>query len=141
MKAAFQLWSLLISKICDIINHTSSLRTRVCFGYQMIHTNPAVVHALVKQSPTNKPTHAHRPSRVECDHVHKLQILGAPGWLSQLSMTLDFDSCHNQGGHRIKPQMGLSTQWGVCWRFSLSPFPAAPPYCILSISLSLFARS
>ena len=41
--------------------------------------------------------------------IVKSHLLGAPGWLSWLSVTLDFGSGHNLTVHDIEPLIGLCT--------------------------------
>ena len=64
--------------------------------------------------------------------------LGAPGWLSWLTVQLWLS--HELTVHEFQPHVGLcvdSSEPGACFRFCVSPSLSAPPPFVLSLSLSL----
>ena len=70
--------------------------------------------------------------------ILKNDILGAPGWLSRLSV-LDFGSGHDLAVHEFEPRVGFcadALEPGACFGFCVS-LPLCPsPAHALSLSVS-----
>ena len=63
-----------------------------------------------------------------------LQCLEAPGWLSWLSIQLEFGSGHDPRAVGSSPAIELCNEFGACLRLSLSPSAPLSPACSLSLN-------